>query len=109
MIAAAPWSTSLRLGDWRQTVVVLVFMGASQLVSYTRARAESLGAECKVGFMSRPERMVVSAGLPLAVVASWRHELADRRDLCLLAVLTSLTVVHRMLHVMRKLRVADAA
>ena len=51
-------------------VAVLVFMGAAQMVSYTRARAEALGVDCKVGFMSRP-------GTPrrarLGFLFSWWH------------------------------------
>jgi len=85
-------------------VGVLVFMGAAQMVSYTRARAEALGVDCKVGFMSRPERLV---GLGLGFLFSgWRIGGTSFLVwmLYLLAVLTSLTVLRRMLHVMRKLR-----
>ncbi len=96
-------------GRWWTTFATLLFMGASQLVSYTRARAEALGVECKVGLMSRPERIVVLllgfffsgvviGGQSVLVYFLW-----------VLAVLTSLTVVQRMLHVMRKLRRRDAA
>ena len=93
-----------RLGDWWPLVGVLVFMGAAQMVSYTRARAEALGVECKVGFMSRPERLV---GLGLGFLFSgW--SIGGTSFLVwmmyLLALLTSLTVLHRMVHVMRKLR-----
>lgn len=38
----------------------LALMG-SLLVSYTRARGEGLGVVCKIGFMQRPERVVVTA------------------------------------------------
>jgi len=93
-----------RLGQWWPTAAVLVFMGAAQMVSYTRARAEALGVECKVGFMSRPERLV---GLGLGFLFSAWH-IGGTSFLVwmayLLAVLTSLTVLHRMVHVMRKLR-----
>jgi CDP-diacylglycerol--glycerol-3-phosphate 3-phosphatidyltransferase len=70
--------------------VVLALLG-SLLVSYTRARAEALGVDCKVGFMSRAERLVLLIGgllldLPgLAVVA--------------LAVLSLYTVCERVEHV----------
>lgn len=109
MIAAALVVYFFRLGELAPTVVVLVFMGAAQLVSYTRARAESLGAECKVGFMSRPERLV---GLGLGFLFSWWHPGGTSFlvwMLYLLAILTSLTVAHRMVYVLRKLRIADAA
>jgi CDP-diacylglycerol--glycerol-3-phosphate 3-phosphatidyltransferase len=63
----------------------------SQMVSYTRARAEGLGLECKVGLATRLERLLIlAAGLILG-----RVTLA----LGLLAVLANLTAVQRMLHV----------
>ncbi len=59
-------------GHWWTTFATLLFMGASQLVSYTRARAEALGVECKVGLMSRPERIVVlMVGLRLLGLVTW--------------------------------------
>ena len=93
-----------REAQWAPTVAVLVFMGASQMVSYTRARAEALGVDCKVGLMSRPERLVV---LGVGFLFSGWHVGASSVlvwIVYLLAVLTSLTVLHRMVHVMRKLR-----
>jgi CDP-diacylglycerol--glycerol-3-phosphate 3-phosphatidyltransferase len=93
-----------RLGQWWPLVGVLVFMGAAQMVSYTRARAEALGVECKVGLMSRPERLIV-LGLGF-LFSGWSIGQASVLVwfVYLLAVLTSLTVVHRVAHVMRKLR-----
>jgi CDP-diacylglycerol--glycerol-3-phosphate 3-phosphatidyltransferase len=95
-----------RLEQWWPMVGVLVFMGAAQMVSYTRARAESLGVDCKVGFMSRPERLVL-LGLGL-LFSGWHVGSTSVLTFVvyLLAVLTSLTVVHRMAHVLRKLRAA---
>jgi len=93
--------------QWAPTVAALVFMGASQMVSYTRARAEALGVDCKVGFMSRPERLV---GLGLGFLFSWWEPGGTSFlvwMLYLLAVLTAITVVHRMVHVLRKLRRAE--
>ena len=88
-------------------VGVLVFMGAAQLVSYTRARAEALGVECKVGLMSRPERLVL-LGVGF-LLSGWHIGPASVLVwvVYLLAVLTSLTVLRRMVHVLRKLRAAD--
>lgn len=49
-------------GDWFwMGVVTFAAMVGSVMVSYVRARAEGLGIECKVGFMQRPERVVVTA------------------------------------------------
>jgi CDP-diacylglycerol--glycerol-3-phosphate 3-phosphatidyltransferase len=93
-----------RHDDWWPTAAVLIFMGAAQMVSYSRARAEALGVECKVGFMSRPERMV---GLGLGFLFSGWH-IGDVSVLVLmvylLVALTSLTVWQRVRHVMRSLR-----
>lgn len=95
-----------RLEQWWPMVGVLVFMGAAQMVSYTRARAESLGVDCKVGLMSRPERLVL-LGLGF-LMSGWHVGSTSVLTFVvyLLAVLTSLTVVHRMAHVLRKLRTA---
>lgn len=77
---------------WPEAVAMLVVMGAAQLVSYTRARAEALGAECKVGLMSRPERVVVLAvGFALAGVTIRGVNLLTVAIFAL-AILTSFTV-----------------
>jgi CDP-diacylglycerol---glycerol-3-phosphate 3-phosphatidyltransferase len=94
---------------WLESGLVLVAMGAGQLVSYTRARAESLGVECTVGLMSRPERIVVLiAGL---LFAGWHLGGVSMLTIAvwMLAVLTPLTVIQRMLHVLRKLRAEGPA
>lgn len=76
-------------------LVVVALLG-SLLVSYTRARAEGLGLVCKVGLMTRAERVaLLVAGLcfdQLAVV------------IYLLVVLTGITVAQRVLHTWRELR-----
>ncbi len=71
----------------------------SFMVSYTRARAEGLGLDCKVGWFERPERMVVLivAGL---VKVFWAMSAA----LLLLAILSFATAAQRMLHVYRNTR-----
>ena len=79
-------------------------MGAAQLVSYTRARAEALGVECKVGLMSRPERIVVlNVGF---LFSAWSIGGVSILTIAIyaLAVLTSVTVAQRMRHVMGTLR-----
>ncbi|HEX5132892.1 MAG TPA: CDP-alcohol phosphatidyltransferase family protein [Candidatus Krumholzibacteria bacterium] len=45
-------------GGW-MAMAVVVALGGSLLVSYTRARGESVGVLCKVGFMQRAERMIL--------------------------------------------------
>jgi CDP-diacylglycerol--glycerol-3-phosphate 3-phosphatidyltransferase len=71
---------------------------ASLVVSYTRARAEALGVECKVGIADRLVRVVViSAGLVFASLG------ALEPAIYVLAALTSVTVLQRILHVKKQL------
>lgn len=67
------------------------------MVSYARARAEGLGLDCSVGFMARPERIVVMvAGLVLtAPFGLW----ILTASLWVLLVTTFLTTAQRLLHV----------
>ena len=79
-----------------------VTMIASFLVSYSRARAEALGLDCKVGLMTRPERLVLlGAGLLLQKFGVLPVVMY------ILAVLTAYTVLQRILHVRRQF--AEAA
>jgi phosphatidylglycerophosphate synthase len=66
----------------------------SYMVSYTRARAEGLGLDCKVGWFERPERMVL-----LIVAALLGVGPAMPAALLILAVLSLVTVVQRVTHV----------
>ncbi len=70
-------------------VLTAVAMMGSVMVSYTRARAENSIPTCKVGFMERPERVV------LMIIGA----LFDRMPevLWVIAVLSNLTVIHRMI------------
>ena len=76
----------------------------SYMVSYTRARAEALGVECKVGIASRAVRVVIlSAGLVFGA-----EELIPGLDLLepaiyVMAALTVFTALQRVLHVRRQL------
>jgi CDP-diacylglycerol--glycerol-3-phosphate 3-phosphatidyltransferase len=73
-------------------VLALLF---SLLVSYTRARAEALGSQCKVGVMTRAERVVLmAAGLGFGLLA-W--------VVYLLVALTAFTVGQRIVHTLREL------
>jgi CDP-diacylglycerol--glycerol-3-phosphate 3-phosphatidyltransferase len=83
------------------TVIAVV---GSYMVSYTRARAEALGVECKVGIASRAVRVVIlSVGLVFAA-----GELIPDLDLLepaiyVMAALTVFTALQRVLHVRRQL------
>lgn len=53
-------------GRFIGALITFAAMVGSVMVSYVRARAEGLGLECKIGFMQRPERVVVTAVAALA-------------------------------------------
>ena len=71
--------------------LVYVTLVGSLLISYTRARAEGLGIDCKVGLLTRMERFLIMS----AMLISGQITLG----LILLAILTHVTVLQRVLHV----------
>src|SRR5881275_1185341 len=71
--------------------LVAFVMVSSVMVSYTRARAESLIGSCKVGFMERPERIVL-----IIIGALFERFNAMAPALWVLAVLSTITVIHRI-------------
>jgi CDP-diacylglycerol--glycerol-3-phosphate 3-phosphatidyltransferase len=88
---------------------VVVAVLASLMVSYTRARAEALGVECKVGLATRPVRVVIlSIGLVFAKGASIGHFALLAPAVYVLAALSLVTVVQRIWHVRHEL-IAPAA
>jgi CDP-diacylglycerol--glycerol-3-phosphate 3-phosphatidyltransferase len=77
----------------------------SLMVSYTRARAEALGVECKVGLATRPVRVVIlSAGLIFAKGASLAHFELLAPAVFVLAALALVTTAQRIYHVRSSLR-----
>ena len=71
----------------------------SIMTSYTRARAESIIAKCKVGFMERPERIV------LFMIGAFSNRMAAA--LWVMFVLSVLTVADRIYFTWRELNAAD--
>jgi CDP-diacylglycerol---glycerol-3-phosphate 3-phosphatidyltransferase len=71
-------------------VVTAIAMTGSVMVSYTRARAENSIPKCKVGFLERPERIV------LLMIGALFDRMAP--VLWVIAVLSNWTVVHRMIY-----------
>jgi CDP-diacylglycerol--glycerol-3-phosphate 3-phosphatidyltransferase len=89
---------------------VVVAVIASLMVSYTRARAEALGVECKVGLATRPVRVVIlSIGLVFAKGASLGSFSLLEAAVYVLAGLSVVTVVQRILHVRAALRVIESS
>jgi CDP-diacylglycerol--glycerol-3-phosphate 3-phosphatidyltransferase len=91
-------------GDDFAVAGCMVAVLGSLMVSYTRARAEALGVECKVGLATRPVRVVIlSAGLVFAKGASIPHLELLKPAVYVLAVLTTVTVLQRVAHVRKAL------
>src|ERR1700759_106526 len=86
------------------TVAAVLF---SLMVSYTRARAEALGVECKVGLATRPVRVVIlSIGLVFAKGASIGNFELLAPAVYVLAALAAVTTLQRILYVRKQLMVA---
>jgi CDP-diacylglycerol--glycerol-3-phosphate 3-phosphatidyltransferase len=69
-------------------ILAAVVMVSAIMVSYSRARAESLIGSCRVGFMERPERLV------LVIIGALFNVMAP--VLWVIAVLSTITVIHRI-------------
>ena len=95
---ALHWS---RQQDERTLAVTLFVLVASLVVSYEKARAEGLGLTCDVGIVERPERLIlvlVAAGFTGLGV----DDVLLKGALWVLAVLSAVTVVQRLLEVRRQ-------
>jgi len=104
VLTAIAWYFAEQGESLAAAACVYVVLG-SLMVSYTRARAEALGVECKVGLATRPVRVVLlSIGIVLANV-----EISGDFDVLSLAIyvmaaLTTFTVIQRVWHVRRELQ-----
>lgn len=75
-------------------VLTAVVMTASVMISYTRSRAENCIPACKVGFLERPERIV------LLIIGALFDRMAQ--VLWVIAILGNITVIHRMMYTYRE-------
>jgi CDP-diacylglycerol--glycerol-3-phosphate 3-phosphatidyltransferase len=78
------------------SLALAISLGGSLMVSYVRARAESLGFECKVGFMQRPERILLLAfgaitSRIMLIIVIW-----------IIAISSNVTTIHRMIYIYKK-------
>jgi CDP-diacylglycerol--glycerol-3-phosphate 3-phosphatidyltransferase len=91
-------------GNIQIWMIILIYISivGSLMVSYTKARAEGLGIECKTGLLARPERVVIlAAGLLFGITAiMWA--------LALLAVFSNVTAIERMIAVFKATQQQDA-
>lgn len=85
--------------SWMITFIFIAVVG-SLMVSYTKARAEGLGLECKTGLLARPERVIILAiGLLSGTgICIW--------TLAFLAVFSNVTAVERIVIVWRAIHAA---
>jgi CDP-diacylglycerol--glycerol-3-phosphate 3-phosphatidyltransferase len=84
------------VGQQNSLAVLLVFLAASGsiLVSYIKARAEALGYNCKVGLLTRVERLIIMIGcliFQIPMVALW-----------IIAILANVTAIQRLLFVRKQ-------
>jgi CDP-diacylglycerol--glycerol-3-phosphate 3-phosphatidyltransferase len=82
-------------------VLTAVVMMGSVMVSYTRARAENTIPKCKVGFLERPERIV------LIIIGAFTNRMAP--VLWVIALLSTVTVIHRMIYTWQETRRLEEA
>ena len=88
--------SSLHRTDY--VMIAAIALTFSIMTSYTRARAESIIAKCKVGFMERPERIV------LFMIGTFTNRMAA--VLWVICVLSLLTVGDRIYHTWKELKEA---
>ena len=89
------------LGRTDYAMVAAIAMMFAIMTSYTRARAESLIKKCKVGFMERPERIV------LFMIGAFTNRMAA--VLWVIGVLSVFTVADRIIYTYRELRSTEQA
>jgi CDP-diacylglycerol--glycerol-3-phosphate 3-phosphatidyltransferase len=84
------------IGRSSYVILAAVATAGSVMVSYARARAESLIPLCKVGFMERPERLV------LLIIGGTFNRMAP--VLWVIAVVSTITVIHRIVYTWQETR-----
>ena len=82
-----------RQADSSGVLLTLITLVGTVMVSYTKARAQSVGLPCEIGLMERPERLIV-------LIAGAAFNLLTPA-MVVLAVLTNLTAIQRILHTRR--------
>ena len=78
--------------------VVLVALAGSMLTSYTRARAEAIGQDCRVGIAERPERLI------LLIAGALFGRDVFRVAIWILAIVSHVTAAQRIRHILTRVR-----
>jgi phosphatidylglycerophosphate synthase len=89
-----------RAADTQGVLLTMITMVGTIMISYTKARAQSIGLACEIGLMERPERLIVLiAGATFNVLTP---------AVMVLAVLTNVTALQRILYTRRAAAAAAA-
>ena len=103
----------IQRGDLWGAIITFIALIGSVMVSYVRARAEGLNIECKIGFMQRPERVVVTAagiiatgitGLRQAPGDSFNPDVIVVGAMVIIAVFANITAFARINHCRKALK-----
>ena len=89
----------LRKGDSDMVILASFVSMGTALVPYARARAEAAQISCHIGLMERAERIIL---LSFGILFYWMEPV-----LWILAILTHFTVLERIYHVWKKLRIPE--
>lgn len=89
-------------------MLCMIALSGSLIVSYTRARAESLGFDCKVGVAQRAER-ILALGIPTLLVGAGQRGQVLLIIVGVLAFVGLITVVQRITHVWRQVSATSSA
>ena len=93
----------MELGDVGTIYAIMLAMGGSLMISYTRARAEALDIDCSVGIMQRAERVIL-IGAAALLFGEDGNGIVLKVVIYVLAVLTNVTVLQRIWWVWRNTR-----
>ena len=89
------------IADIGMIYAIMLAMGGSMMISYTRAKAEGMGLDCHVGLMQRAERVVLLGLGSLAFGLMW-NGIVLSAIIVIVAVLTNLTAIQRIIWVYKK-------
>src|SRR5262249_45417917 len=85
-----------QVGDMTGAVLTMATLAGTVMTSYTKARAQSIGVRCDIGVLERPERLIaLIAGATFHVLGA---------VMALLAVLTNVTALQRIIYTRRIVR-----
>lgn len=101
-IEAHDGGTTAFQSPWAVLFIIMAIAG-SFMVSYTKARAEAIGLDCKVGLMQRPERITLLIIGSLLSAIPVIGLILIKLTLLILALSSNFTAIHRMIYVRNQL------